>query len=151
VSVATAIAGCGETRIDASKAETLIRDLVRERVGAKVASVTCPKGITARKGMRFRCRVAGTDGTHGDVVVTGRDGKGRVDVTAPFMLVRRSEAEIAKQIDDELGVPATIACPQIVVIRKGARFHCTARSDGTTRDVAGRFVDDRGNFSFRPS
>lgn len=150
-SVAIAIAGCGETRIDAGKAETLIRDLVRERVGAQVATVTCPKGITARKGVRFRCRVAGTDATHGDVVVTGRDDKGSVEVTAPFLLVRRSEADMARQIDDELDEHVVVACPEIVVIRKGASFHCKAKSGGTSRDVAGRFIDDSGRFSFLPA
>jgi hypothetical protein len=154
ISIAVAgwgIAGCGETRIDAAKAETLIRDLVRERVGAKVATVSCPKGITARKGVRFTCRVAGTDATHGDVVVTGRDGRGTVEVTAPFLLVRRSEVDMARKIDDELGEPVAVTCPEIVVIRKGARFHCTARSGGRSRDVAGRFLDDSGKFSFLPA
>ena len=142
LSVAIAIAGCGET---------LIRDLVTKRVGAKVATVTCPKGITSKKGVRFRCRVAGTDGTHGDVVVTGRDSKGSVEVTAPFLLVRRSETEIARQIDDQFGEVVVIACPEIVVVRKGASFHCKAKSGGASRDVAARFIDDSGKFSFVPA
>ena len=150
LALAAAIAGCGETRIDADKAEGLIRDLVSERVGAKVATVACPDGITAKKGVTFSCRVAGTDATKGNVVVTGRDSRGSVDVSAPFLRVRTSEADMAAQIEKTYETRFEVSCPEIIVIEKGARFRCKARSGGRTRNVIGRFLDDSGKFSFRP-
>jgi hypothetical protein len=150
LALAAVLAGCGETRIDAGKAEGLIRELVTKRVGAHVATVSCPRGITAKKGVTFHCRVAGTDKTAGDVLVTARDGHGSVEVTAPFLLVRRSEADMAKQINASYGAAAKVDCPEIVVIREGARFHCEATSGDQQRDVNARFLDDRGKFSFLP-
>ena len=150
LALAAVLAGCGETRIDAHKAEGLIRELVAKQVGARVASVACPRGITARKGVTFRCRVSARDRTKGDVVVTARDSRGSVEVTAPFLLVRRSEADMARQIDDRYDAKVTEKCPEIVVIHKGARFRCEASSGGQLRDVNARFVDATGRFSFRP-
>jgi hypothetical protein len=149
--LAAALAGCGETRIDADKAESLIRDLVTERVGARVATVACPAGITARKGVTFHCHVAGTDKTNGDVLVTARDGRGSVEVSAPFLRVRSSEADMAKQLEQSFATPVVeVRCPEIVVIQKGARFRCRARSGDQSQNVSGRFLDDNGRFSFRP-
>ena len=150
LALAAALTGCGETRIDADKAEGLIRDLVTERVGARVATVACPGGITAKKGVTFNCHVAGTDKTKGDVLVTARDGRGSVEVSAPFLRVRRSESDMAKQIEDSYGAAAKVDCPEIVVIRKGATFRCEATSGDESRHVNARFLDDSGKFSFRP-
>ena len=36
------------------------------------------------------------------------------------------------------------------MIRKGVTFLCKATADGQQRDVTGKFLDDRGRFSFRP-
>ena len=150
LALAGTLAGCGETRIDADKTEDLIRDLVSEQVGAKVATVACPEGITAKKGVTFECRVAGTDATKGNVVVTGRDSSGSIEVSAPFLRVRTSEADMAAQIEDRFDADVKVDCPEIVVIEKGATFRCRARSGDQTRDVHGRFLDDNGRFSFRP-
>jgi hypothetical protein len=149
VAFALALAGCGETRIDAGKAEGLIRALVTERVGAKVATVACPEGITAKQGVTFECRVSGTDATKGNVVVTGRDSRGSVEVSAPFLHVRTAEADMAAQIADRLDERVKVSCPEIVAINKGATFRCGARSGDQTRIVHGRFLDDSGRFSFR--
>ena len=150
LALAAVIAGCGETRIDADKAEGLIRDLVTQRVGARVATVACPHGITAKKGVTFSCRVAATDRTKGEVLVTARDNRGSVEVSAPFLRVRSSEADMAKQIDSRFDAAVKVTCPEIVVIRKGATFRCEAKSGDQSRDVNARFIDARGRFSFRP-
>ncbi len=150
LALAASVAGCGETRVDADKAERLIRALVTERVGAKVAAVACPEGITASKGVKFTCRVAGTDATKGEVLLTGRDGRGSVEVSAPFLRVRAAERDMAAQIADRFDARVQVSCPEIVVIAKGASFRCRARSRDQTRDVNGRFLDDGGRFSFRP-
>ena len=151
LAVAVLIAGCGETKIDGPKAERLIRDLVADDVGARVRSVTCPTQITAKKGVRFTCTVTAVDGTKGEVVVTGRDSKGGVDLNAPFLTVRESEADMARQIGEQSAETVKVACPELIVIRKGVTFVCKATADGLKRDVTGRFLDDRGRFSFRPN
>jgi len=148
--VAVLIAGCGETKIDGPKAERLISELVTKQVGARVATVACPTGITAKMGRTFSCAVRATDGTQGNVLVTARDAKGAVELQVPFLTVRRSEADIARQIGDQGGSPYKVACPELVVIRKGVSFHCKATSPYESREVTGRFVNDKGDYSFQP-
>ena len=149
LAVAGVIAGCGETKIDGPRAERLIRDLVTDDVGARVRSVTCPTGITASKGVRFNCAVTAVDGTKGNVVVTGRDDDGGVDLSAPFLTVRESEADMARQIGEEADATVKVQCPELIVIRKGVTFLCKATADGQQRNVTGKFLDDSGRFSFR--
>jgi hypothetical protein len=150
LAAAALIAGCGETKIDGPKAERLIRELVTEDVGARVRSVTCPTQITASKGVRFTCTIVAVDGTRGPVVVTGRDSEGGVDLSAPFLTVRESEADMARQIGEQSGETVKVTCPELIVIRKGVTFLCKAAADGQQRDVTGKFLDDSGRFSFRP-
>jgi len=150
LAVAVLAAGCGETKIDGPKAERLIRELVTEQVGARVTSVTCPTAITAKKAVRFNCAVKAADGTRGDVLVTGRDSKGGVDLRAPFLRVREAESDMGRQIGEESGETVEVACPELIVIRRDVTFLCKASAGDRKRDVAGRFLDDRGRFSFRP-
>ncbi len=144
------IAGCGETKIDGPKTEGLIRELLTKDVGARVASVSCPKGITAKKGAVFNCAVKAIDGTQGNVIVTGQDAKGGVDLRAPFLTVRKSEADMARRIGEDEGAAVKIGCPELTTVRKGATFVCKATADGQARIVTGRFLDADGRFSFRP-
>lgn len=148
--MAALIAGCGETKIDGPKAERLISELVTKQVGARITTVTCPTGITAKTGRTFSCAVRATDGTRGDVLVTARDAKGAVELQVPFLTVRRSEADIARQIGDQGGSPYKVACPELIVIRKGVSFRCKATSPYESREVTGRFVNDKGAYSFQP-
>jgi hypothetical protein len=150
LAVAVLFAGCGETKIDGPKAERLIRELVTKDVGARVRAVTCPTQITASKGVRFTCAVTAIDGTKGDVVVTGRDAEGAVDLSAPFLTVREAEADMARQIGEQSDETVKVACPELIVIRKGVTFLCKAKADGQERNVTGKFLDDSGRFSFRP-
>ncbi len=143
------IAGCGETKIDGPKAERLIREIVTQDVGARVASVSCPKGITAKKGVVFTCAVTAIDGTQGDVIVTGQDSEGGLDLRAPFLKVRTSEAHMARRIGEDEGAMVKVDCPELTTARKGATFVCKATADGQARSVTGRFLDAGGRFSFR--
>ena len=126
LAAAALVAGCGETKIDGPKAERLIRDLVTKQVGARVTTVTCPTQITAKKGVRFNCAVTAADGTKGNVLVTGRDSKGGVDLSAPFLTVRKSEADMARQIGEQSDETVMVECPELIVIRKGVTFLCKA-------------------------
>ena len=150
LAVAGVIAGCGETKIDGPRAERLVRDLVTNDVGARVRSVTCPTQVTAKKGVRFNCAVTAVDGTKGNAVVTGRDTEGGIDLRAPFLTVRESEADMARRIGEQADAAVKVECPELIVIRKGVTFLCKAAADGQERDVTGKFLDDSGRFSFRP-
>jgi len=150
LALALVIAGCGERPIDARKAEAQIRSLVTQRVGVRVAAVTCPTGIIAKKGRTFRCRIVAADRSEGDVVVTSRDGRGAIAIAAPFLPVSRSEADMSRLIDEQFGESVKVSCPEVIVIRKGATFRCTSRSVEGSSSVEGRFLDDRGRYSFHP-
>lgn len=56
------MSGCGETVIDAGKAEPAIRFDVQEATKTKIKSVDCPDDIEVVPGARFTCRVFAADG-----------------------------------------------------------------------------------------
>ena len=146
---AAVLAGCGEKTIDDEKGERFIRGVVANQVGARIASVTCPEDVKAKKGDTFTCVVAGTDGTKGNVVARQKDAEGNVVVNAPFLHVREAEAVMADQIRKQVKADVTIGCPEIVVVKKGGTFMCKASSGGDMRDVAVRLIDDSGRFNYR--
>jgi hypothetical protein len=121
------LAGCS-TKIDDAAGEKLIRKAVSQQVKAKVRTVTCPKGLTAKKGATFSCQVTGTDGTTGTALVTEKDDKGNVSVNAPFLHVREVEQSIGSGIKAQVGSDVAVKCPQIVVVKAGGTFDCTAIS-----------------------
>ena len=150
VLAALALSSCGTTRIDAGKSERFIRSVVSGQVGARVASVTCPENVDVEKGATFTCAVRGTDGSKGSVEVTQKDDDGNVQVDAPFLHVREAEAVMAKELGRQVDEASlTIACPEIIVVRKDRRFECTATAAGKSREVAARLIDDAGQFSYR--
>jgi VCBS repeat-containing protein len=82
---AFAIAGCATT-IDNGKAEQLIRSSINSSGRAKVKSVSCPSGVTAKAGGSFTCQLSVTaaDGsTHnGTVTIHMTDSKGHVEANS---------------------------------------------------------------------
>jgi hypothetical protein len=148
LAAALALGGCS-TEIDAAKGEKLIRRAVTAQVGAKVRSVTCPKGLTAKKGATFRCRVVGADGSSGQVTVTERDDKGKVSIDAPFLHVGEVEDQIEADLKQKVGDDVTLRCPEIVVVAKGDRFSCRGRSGGSRARIAVTQQDARGHVRYR--
>lgn len=147
-----ALTACGDSTVDTEKGETFIRGVVAEQVGARVATVTCPDDVKTDKGDTFTCSVAGADGSKGDVLVTQRDDKGNVNVSAPFLHVREAEAVMADQIAKQAKLEGvTVKCPEIIVVKTGERFACKATAEGRSRDVAARLTDDDGHFTYRLS
>ena len=57
-----AIAGCGETVIDATKTEDAIEHNLEKSVGLKIASVDCPSDVEVKKDTKFQCVVTETGG-----------------------------------------------------------------------------------------
>ena len=82
---ALAIAGC-TTTIDNGKAERLIRNSINSAGRAKVKSVSCPSGVTAKAGGSFTCQLTVTtpDGAShsGTVTLHMTDNKGRVEANS---------------------------------------------------------------------
>lgn len=143
------LAGCA-TKIDTSKAERFIDKTVRTQVGAKVASVECPDGKTAKQGDSFTCVVTGSDGTKGKAFVTERDDKGNVHVSAPFIHTREIETSIADGLRRKLHDDITVGCPEIIVARKAGRFSCRATdSHGKRAHVQVVQSDALGHVNYR--
>ncbi len=142
------LAGCGETEIDADKAEAFISKTVQEQVGARVESVDCPSGLKAEKGATFECTVTGDDGSSGETVVTEKDAEGNVSVSAPFIHVRDLEGQIGDGIEGQTGAAVELDCPEIVMGNKGGTFDC----DGTSADgpltIRVTQKDDQGNVRY---
>ena len=146
--LALLFAGCGETEIDADKAETFIAKTVEEQVGARVESVDCPSGLKAKKGETFECTVTGDDDSSGDTAVTEKDDEGNVSVSAPFIHVRDLEDQIASSVQDQVGRAVDIECPEIIVGEKGGTFKCEATAGKNKRVIEVTQKDDQGNVRF---
>ena len=56
------VTGCGETVIDANKAEAAIRFDVQEATKTKIDSVECPEDVEVVPGTSFSCKVVASDG-----------------------------------------------------------------------------------------
>jgi len=76
LTLAVALAGCGQTEIDRDKAETFVRSYF----SPDAQSAECPDGVEAEKGKTFRCTAVDTDGRRFGVTVRVLDEDGRVQV-----------------------------------------------------------------------
>lgn len=138
------VTGCSQT-IDEEKAEKGVAEYVRSQ-GAKVKSVTCPGGKEAKKGDRFTCKVTGTDGSVGQVLVTETDDKGDGDIGAILrpavvrgLVARAVQAQVTNK-------PVIATCPQILVAKTGRTFRCTVSSpDGSRGQAVLTDKDGKGN------
>ena len=147
---AVAAGSCGESMIDAPRAERVIRGAVAEQLRSRVADVACPKDVRKEPDGRFQCIVTGTDGSKGAAVVTQRENGGFF-VAAPFLNVREAEAVIAEQIGRQIKRDdVRVSCPEIVIDRKGRRFACRARAGGRSANLTVRLTDGAGHFTYRP-
>jgi hypothetical protein len=72
-----ALAGCGSTTIDKGKAEKLARKAAGSGTVA-LKTVSCPSGLTAKKGASFDCDLVYADGTKGTITIHETDAKGNV-------------------------------------------------------------------------
>ena len=147
---AVLIGGCGSTKIDGKKAEDLVAKSVREDIGAEVKSVSCPRGLTAKKGETFECTVTGSDGTTGKATVTEKDAKGNVEASAPFVHVSNLEEQIAGGLSDQVGGSnVDVSCPEIIVGSKGNVFECDATSGSDKATVEVTQTDEQGNVRYK--
>jgi hypothetical protein len=73
-----ALTGC-KTKIDGSKVEDAIKSGVKEKVGAEMKSVTCPKDVEAKAGDSFECKGSAATGEELVFLVTEKDDQGNVD------------------------------------------------------------------------
>jgi hypothetical protein len=146
---AIALAGCAK-EIDSKKAEKFIADKVSEQAGAKVKSVSCPNGLTAKKGETFECTVTGEDGTSGKATITEKDDQGNVSVDAPFIHRDELEQSLSSGISEQSGgVDVQVVCPDIIVVQKGQEFDCEASTDKDKVTVAVTQTDDNGHVRYK--
>ena len=150
LAAAAAVASCGESMIDAARAERVIRGAVAEQLQSRVAAVACPADVRKQEGGRFTCVVTGADGSKGAAAVTQRENGG-FSVDAPFLNVREAERVMAEQIGRRIERDdVRVACPEIVVDRPGQRFTCRATSGARSADFSVRLTDGAGQFRYRP-
>jgi hypothetical protein len=147
---AVVMGGCGATGIDDKKTEDYIAKRVREQVGAAVKSVSCPSGLTAKKGETFECTVTAPDGTTGKATVTEKDDEGRVSVAAPFIHMGDIEQGIASRLGDQTAAAdVTVSCPEIVEGEKGGVFECDAVSGPDKAVIEVTQTDGLGHVNFK--
>jgi dihydrodipicolinate reductase len=74
------VAGCGDTVIDASKAEGAIQANLEKSLDEKVASVVCPTGQKVEVGKEFKCTIDFSNGKHATVTLKIRNQEADTDV-----------------------------------------------------------------------
>jgi Domain of unknown function (DUF4333) len=147
---AAAAMSCGESTVDAVKAEGIIRRAVAEQLQSRVAAVTCPEDVEEKQGATFTCVVTGADGSKGTATATQRENGG-LSVNAPFLNVRQAEGVMARQIGRRSGRDGVrVSCPEIVVDRAGRRFTCNATAANRFAGFSVRLTDGDGHFTYRP-
>src|ERR1035437_8511326 len=72
------IAACGASTVNTKKAESVLKQDVVAQTGVAIASVSCPKNVTAKKGAIFMCVAHGADGTQAPINVKQADDQGNV-------------------------------------------------------------------------
>ena len=84
---ATALAGCGDKKIDQGKAEDLARK-VADSGTIKTKSIECPSDVTAEKGKSFDCDLEYQDGAKGTITLHMTDDEGTVRTKAADVKVK---------------------------------------------------------------
>lgn len=149
VVLALVLAGCAK-QIDNSKAEKFISTSIAKQVGADVKAVSCPTGLTAKKGDTFQCTVTGADGTTGKTTVTEKDDQGNVSVSAPFIHVTQLEQSIGQGIAQQINAnDVKVKCPEIITGKKGDTFECQATSGSDKATVEVTQKDDQGRVNYK--
>jgi hypothetical protein len=77
---ALSLAGCGDTVIDASKAEDAIQTNLERSRHEKVTSVVCPSGQKVEVGDEFTCTIDLSNGKHAIVTLKIRNKEADTDV-----------------------------------------------------------------------
>ncbi|HEU0317583.1 MAG TPA: DUF4333 domain-containing protein, partial [Solirubrobacteraceae bacterium] len=159
VAVAALTAGCHVSAcvgsgcagmIDSAKAERTTRTLIAQQTGASVKSVSCPRNIAERKGATFTCTLTGADGTTATALVTQKDDKGNVEISAPTLLHTGAAARlIAQRLTSQFAFTVTVRCPDLVNAHRGTKLTCTATDPkGARRPVAVTVTDDHGSIDY---
>jgi hypothetical protein len=149
-----ALAGCGGSRLDTSRAEQQMTEQFRRSLApAVVGEAHCPDHVSSKKGATFECRLA-VGGTDVTVTATQVDGKGSVSVATDkaVIVVAKVQADLTAQLraayQSDLDAPVvTVDCgqPPVRVLAVGASFPCTATTPAGTvtqrvvvKDTAGQ-------------
>jgi hypothetical protein len=137
--------------IDSAKAEGTTRTLIARQTGASVKSVSCPRHLAERRGATFTCTITGADGTTATALVTQKDDKGHVEISAPTLLHTGAAARlIAQRLTSRFGFAVAVRCPDLVDAHRGTKLTCTATDPkGAHRPVAVTVTDDQGGISYR--
>ena len=74
------VVGCGDTVIDASKAEGAIQSNLEKSLHEKVTSVDCPSDQKVEVGDEFSCTIDFSNGKHAEVTLKIRNKEADTDV-----------------------------------------------------------------------
>ena len=78
VIAAVALAGCGESTLDAGDIESEVTPQVEEQTGTKDVTIDCPDDIEAEEGADFECDITAQGGVEAKLKVTQEDDEGNV-------------------------------------------------------------------------
>lgn len=137
-------------KIDAAKAERETKAVIAKQTGGNVATVTCPKGVEEKTGATFTCTAVGADGTRTGVLITQKDDKGNVHISAPNLLHTGNAARlIADRLTRQLKFTVRVRCPDLINVHKGSTLTCSATDPvGKTRTVDVTVTDDQGAIDY---
>ncbi len=78
VAASVALAGCGESTLDADEIEDEITPQVEEQTATRDVAIDCPDDVEAEEGGEFDCDLTAEGGIEAKVAVTQTDDEGNV-------------------------------------------------------------------------
>jgi hypothetical protein len=152
--VVGALSGCsasgsislGSSELSASKMEALVTSVTASQ-GLKATSVSCPSGVSEKKGVVSYCTAHYAGGETSRFSILQTDGSGGVtaapaDMTAPLVERTIRQLYLSKQ-----QLTVTAVCPENVPIVVGTKFNCTAHSGSESQVLSVTVTSKAGDFT----
>lgn len=145
------ISGCGGDEpktLNSREIEAFLSEDASAKLGVDI-SVDCPNHIVAKKGARFECNATTPDSEPVPLLAVQENTKGDVTWKMNARATRVIEQNIERGVQKQKQLHVTVNCPDLIELRKGESFECTALHQNGKRTVV-RVVqaDDRGSVNW---
>jgi hypothetical protein len=149
-----ALAGCsasgsisfGSSQLSASKLEALVTTVTVQQ-GLRANKVSCPSGISEKKGKVSTCTATYAGGETSEFLVRQTDGSGAVYAAAAGMTAPLIEQKIRQVFLAQRQLTVTATCPPNVPIVVGKKFNCVVHSGTQSAELPVKITSAQGDYS----
>ncbi len=138
------LAGC---TLDHGKIEGSIRDELKAK-GVAMKSVTCPTGVSIKKGDQFDCSGEDDEGEKLTFHVEQTDSGGQISWKLEGAII--NPEKLGDLIEKKIHEKADVKCPQKTrILKKDQSFTCDVTVEGQTHKVTLVAEDNDGNVKWK--